>query len=315
MENFYNEFQKTCKSIASFVLGAGMMFSGLASNNLSKALFTEECRDALIRLNNKEYWKNFIESLHKLPNARPDLKLSLPEDYDKCIQWQLNKSTEDFARCFKGSYKISNFNYASCRDVLLTHLSQAIIHYTAAIVDKTRVRLPIQNRLKLATLLTTVKIWVNCDQEEPLDENFDLNDFTDKETQKTKIANHINESLPCVLTRNYMVKLIHSENQRLPDKIPLGYPLRCCMNCIRHLIWLSCDVYTNKPSTWALTIARKLIESTEKLLPEALEASVRIADYVVNELNSNREDSLFNLNPENEEKRLYDYITKTLNEE
>ena len=41
-EEILMNFKKTCKSIVSFVLGTGMMFSGFAFNNYSNAFFSEK---------------------------------------------------------------------------------------------------------------------------------------------------------------------------------------------------------------------------------------------------------------------------------
>ena len=60
-------FKKTCKSIVSFVLGTGMMFSGFAFNNKSNAVFPEKFyAENLEKYNGNEHMKLLLPSLEKL---------------------------------------------------------------------------------------------------------------------------------------------------------------------------------------------------------------------------------------------------------
>ena len=68
-------FKKTCKSIVSFVLGTGMMFSGFAFNNYSNAFFPEEFyAENLEKYNGNENMKLLLTSLEKLHDNRKALR-------------------------------------------------------------------------------------------------------------------------------------------------------------------------------------------------------------------------------------------------
>ncbi|MBQ3093381.1 MAG: hypothetical protein IJC57_03915, partial [Clostridia bacterium] len=247
-------FKKTCKSIASFVLGAGMVFSGLASNNLSKALFTEECRDALIRLNNRDYWKDFIESLYELPNVRQGLKRRLPENYEKYIECQLKKSTEDFAQCFTDDspWKEEEFDYNRYKCFLLTYLSWTISDCINTSDPKLTINLLPIDYLPLKNLLSTITDWLDCQETDQIIHDYPMYFFT-KES-RDKLESHLRAAMPPELVSEEHLRLLYKLGTQRPNGYHILSSLRCCGMTLKHLLILSCADTKINPSMWALVI-------------------------------------------------------------
>ena len=89
-------FKKTCKSIVSFVLGTGMMFSGFAFNSHPNAIFSKEFyAENLEKYKGNKNMELLLASLEKLQENREKLSVEIPEELiieaEKSIGYGLTK--------------------------------------------------------------------------------------------------------------------------------------------------------------------------------------------------------------------------------
>ena len=80
-EEILMNFKKTCKSIVSFVLGTGMMFSGLAFNSHPNAFFSEKVlKEKKLEFKDDPNMKLLLTSLWEVQNNREKLRDTVSEE-------------------------------------------------------------------------------------------------------------------------------------------------------------------------------------------------------------------------------------------
>lgn len=98
-------FKNTCKSVASFVLGTGMMFSGLAFNNKSNALLPEEFYvENLNKYKDNPIMTEFLTLLRKVQDNSKELCGNvtdgiIPEARENIVEAQTKLEADTTKRC------------------------------------------------------------------------------------------------------------------------------------------------------------------------------------------------------------------------